>query len=599
MQLRFKILSSVLSFFALTSVAQAGELPFTDVAYNAHFEAIYRMKEWGIFDGYADGSFGYIKEINRAELSKALVLGSGMEESEVDTCADNASKSFSDVSAGQWYTSYVYCAQSKGWVSGDDGKTTFRPGDPVLLPEAFKMILESQYGTPDSSYQGDLWYDIYLNPLLEKKIIYKNGDYSSEYYGYTFMSGYSQIGFNSVITSKTTRQDIAELLYRVRTVLEAGDGELTVYDPLITLSGYETQYGASIEENDGVLTIRDPHFDFEVTNVYIGELDQDDLEIFIKNPSGFENGSDTDWKLMVPSLNSNYEEEELTSDEMFTIQITDADSEPDETLIAWCASIYSRPFEWWEIYDTLCGEEGVNRDSLASLLQLTAYGEDYQGETVLLDPIKNGPLSILKFSDVMAEAANYAYWYEYGSGDYIDYLESLEDLQSVDSDQESDLQTWREEYLEAFEADSEEDIVDSLNDLEALLDEYELQVVESFGSTLTLQVHLGQATSYNHPDYIDYDIYDEPEVLEGEFGDYLWDNMALIFSEANDPYNGEYFGTDQSVSGHYLQITVENQPVLFGDSNGNSSDWNHLAVYSHGLYRNAYYFEITDVEVIE
>ena len=56
-----KIFFALFVFFAAANVAQADELPFTDAG-NEHFEAIYSMKDWGIFDGYSNGSFGSLKE---------------------------------------------------------------------------------------------------------------------------------------------------------------------------------------------------------------------------------------------------------------------------------------------------------------------------------------------------------------------------------------------------------------------------------------------------------------------------------------------------------------------------------------------------------
>ncbi len=597
MKLHLKLLSILLGVLSMSAVAQAGSLPFTDIDdYAAHFESIYKMKEWGIFEGYSDGSFGYLKEINRAELSKALVLGSGMAEEEVSACADNATKSFSDVPAGEWYSDYVYCAQSKGWVSGDDGKTTFRPGDPVLVSEAFKMILESQYGTPDDSFAGSQWYDIYLNALINSKIVYQGGSEDYPYYHYTYLSN-PGIGFTSDIDSKTTRQDIAELLYRIRTILEEQNGELGEYYPLLSMAEYEDEYGATVEEtSSGVLTIQDPHFGFDVTNVYIGDLDPDDLAIFIEDPSAFENGGSTDWNLMVPSLHTNsYEYEELNFDEMFAVRIDGSGA--DAELDSWCTSKYSRPFELWEIYDTLCGEDGVATDELNSLLQLTAHGESYTGETIALDPIKNGPLSILKFNDVFAAAASHAYWY--ATSDELDYLESLADLQSEDSEQEAALQAWREDFVDGFFTDSDADFTSEYSELKPLLLQYERKVLLAMGDPLVLKVPLNYANSYNHMDYVEYSVGEDYEILEGDGGDYFWPTFSLKFSMANDPFQGEYFGRDQGIDTVWLQITVENNPVPFEDFDDESADWNHVAVYMHGLYKDAYYYEITSAEVVE
>lgn len=593
MRLHFKLLLTLLGLFSVTTVAQAGELPFTDADNSAHFEAIYKMKEWGIFDGYSDGSFGYIKEINRAELSKVLVLGSGVEESEVSSCADGASKSFSDVAAGEWYADYVYCAEANGWVSGDDGADTFRPGDPVLLPEAFKMILESQYGTPDESFEGEMWYDLYVNPLVDSNIIYQDSDWGSYYY-YTFLPGYSTMGFDSIITSKTTRQDIAELLYRVRTVLEEGDGELGEYNQLLTLDEYEEKYGASVEESsDGVLTIGDPHFGFEMTNVYIADFDPDDLQIWIKNESAFENGSFTTWNLMYPTLDI---WSEIDLDEVFSLKIYDPDSDPDDELTAYC--YLNAPFDLWDIQNTLCGTNNENADSFESLLQLTAYGENYSGEVISLSPAIEQAQSILNFSEIIWRGASQAYWYEYGEGAHLDYLETLLDLQGEDSEQEAELLAWLEEFIASFSSGNEDETVEAYEALEPIISKYELKLLDSFGETLVLNVELTQATSYNQVDYIIYDTNaDTVEILEGNVDDAFWDSFSLNFAQENDPLGGQYFGRDQSIT-EWVTITVQNEPILSEDFNVSNDELTHVFTYTNGSFHNAYYFEITEAQAL-
>lgn len=610
MRLHFKLLFILVGLFSMTTVARAGELPFTDTGGSAHFEAIYKMKEWGIFDGYSDGSFGYIKEINRAELSKALVLGSGMEESEVSSCADGASKSFSDVAAGAWYSDYVYCAQANGWVSGDDGADTFRPGDPVLLPEAFKMILESQYGTPDESFEGEMWYDLYINPLVDSNIIYQSSNWGSYYY-YTFLPGYQTMGFDSVITSKTTRQDIAELLYRVRTVLEEGDGELAVYDPIISIADYEEKYGADIEEtSNGVLIVQDPHFDFELENLYMGDLSMEDIKIYVENPSGFQNGFNTEWKLMAPALELNSTWDGYSN--LLTVSIEDSNEE--FAVSAQCPGQYSYSFELWSIYNTLCGELGENEDSISALLRLRAHGEDYEGEEPELTPITDNPLSVLTYNKVISSAAGGISSGEEHLEEYLDYLDSLEDLEAENADQKEVLIDWLVDFeaevssfAEAANTGTTEEQSAALSvvlalytELDELIAVYEKEVLESFGETLTIDVDLDYITGYGYDGYAFYRVDSSDFELVGEAGDYFWNSFSLYFSESYDPFEGEYFGKDGSIEGGTVRLTVLNQPVLSGDFTDPSDEgWHYVFQYATGFYQNAYYYEIVDVEVVE
>lgn len=106
---------------------------FSDVeAQHKYALAISYLKEWGILNGYSDGSFQPEKEINRAELLKVLILAAGHSPSEAyGNC-------FPDVKDG-WFAPYVCFAKAKGWINGyADG--TFQPGRPVSKAESLKMI---------------------------------------------------------------------------------------------------------------------------------------------------------------------------------------------------------------------------------------------------------------------------------------------------------------------------------------------------------------------------------------------------------------------------------------------------------------------------
>ncbi len=297
-----KPLLALLATLLLPNIAFAGEAPYWDATSNSHFEAIYWTHELGIFEGYADGSFEPNNEINRAELAKVLVLGSGVVEDEVDACAEGATRTFSDVPASEWYTDYVYCAEAKGWVSGDDGKSTFRPGDPILKAEAFKMLVQSQYGTPDASYEGDAWYDIYVNFLTDHNIIMEEEFYGGTYLSYSYLalgSYEDNIGFEGTMSSKMARFDMAELLYRLHVVFEVNDGE--PFNLLFTFEEISSLFGTEFEIEDGTLFIADPYFGFRADGIPLDKVgDAEDLRIYIENPSAFENGGETIWYVVYP-----------------------------------------------------------------------------------------------------------------------------------------------------------------------------------------------------------------------------------------------------------------------------------------------------------
>jgi len=306
-----KKIISILALVALTLPlsASAASQPFTDVY--SHMESLIWMKEWGVFGGYDDGSFKPYNEINRAELAKVLVLGSGIEESEVNECAADATHDFSDVDDGQWYTDYIYCANAMGWITGDDGTTTARPGDPALLAETFKMVVEAHYGTPPAIYNDTYWYDPYINFMLDHGILAKEeGSIWSEfvYFGYLGLdySNDSHFGFGSNYSDKVSRIDVSELIYRLRVMFveDSAPGYGGYYNLYLSLDDYVEQYGAVIEEEDGNLSVTDSFFGFSMENIPLEDYDTNELSIFVRNPSSHVNGFKTEWYLLAPNEDS-------------------------------------------------------------------------------------------------------------------------------------------------------------------------------------------------------------------------------------------------------------------------------------------------------
>jgi hypothetical protein len=302
----------LLGLVFISHSALAGTAPYTDGFIS---EAVYQTKQWGIFSGYSDGSFQYTKEMNRAELSKVLVL-SQIEESEVASCAEGTDWDFVDVADDEWYSDYVYCAKAKGWVSGDDGLNTFRPGDPVLMGETFKMIVESQYGTPSDDFSGTAWYDLYRNFLDDYQIITLYTGYFSDtvYHQFTYLDlGYEDqyIGFDSdSLASKMGRGEIAELLYRMRIVFSEQDG--SPYDLLYSFDEMEELYGTEIELKDDLLSIADPHTGFRAEAIPVEKIgvDADDWRVYVGNPSALNNGGHTTWWLYYSNSETGYYEPE-------------------------------------------------------------------------------------------------------------------------------------------------------------------------------------------------------------------------------------------------------------------------------------------------
>ncbi len=159
----FAIMLFVPTTFAQTTDVAVG---FNDIS-RAHpqYTAITFMNEAGVISGYDDGTFKPENPINRAEVLKIILMGSGID-SDVEFQAD-----FPDVQADHWFAPYVIKAKAMGFVKGNDADGTFAPSRQVNLAEFLKMLLnanalDTTAYTFDNSIPNipeDAWYYSYVN----------------------------------------------------------------------------------------------------------------------------------------------------------------------------------------------------------------------------------------------------------------------------------------------------------------------------------------------------------------------------------------------------------------------------------------------------
>lgn len=99
---------------------------------------IYDLMRQGVFTGHGDGTFKPEDGINRAELSKVLVVGGLFK----DPTIEEYNNCFSDIGDTEWYVPYVCFLSEINVIDGyPDG--TFRPEQKVNKAEAVKMILNT------------------------------------------------------------------------------------------------------------------------------------------------------------------------------------------------------------------------------------------------------------------------------------------------------------------------------------------------------------------------------------------------------------------------------------------------------------------------
>jgi hypothetical protein len=176
---------------------------FSDVSSgHENYNAISYLKEKGIINGFADGTFKPENKLNRAEAIKVIIEA-------FDYASVTYSGGFSDVKAGDWFSSYVASGKKEGIINGySDG--SFKPGNTLLLAEALKIVLVGAKASVPSSVDKDVfsdvrvsdWFSVYAYFARENNIIL--GD------------DYGKIS----PASEITRGEFAEIIFRMMKVSE-------------------------------------------------------------------------------------------------------------------------------------------------------------------------------------------------------------------------------------------------------------------------------------------------------------------------------------------------------------------------------------------
>jgi len=183
-----------------TEIVSGTQVLFNDLTmFDDHYYAIQYLKDKEIISGYEDGTFRPDNPLNRAELLKILVEGTGVSP---DLASYN--NCFPDV-GNEWFASYICYAKANKWISGyPDG--TFKPANFVNKAEAIKMLLEI-YNEPlysaslapyDDVFSGT-WFANYIYTAKTKGLLEETGNL---YYP----------------SNNITRGEISENIYRLLTI---------------------------------------------------------------------------------------------------------------------------------------------------------------------------------------------------------------------------------------------------------------------------------------------------------------------------------------------------------------------------------------------
>lgn len=106
---------------------------FSDIYDSNVYDAVEKLSEFSIINGYEDGTFRPNNTITRAEFAKIIVAMANLYQK------TNTGYTFKDVS-GHWAKEYITIAQEKGIINGVSNDM-FAPDDNVTYEQALKMIV--------------------------------------------------------------------------------------------------------------------------------------------------------------------------------------------------------------------------------------------------------------------------------------------------------------------------------------------------------------------------------------------------------------------------------------------------------------------------
>lgn len=149
-----KVLSLVLVLtLVLGSFSFAFAAP-TDVVGTEYEDAVERLGQLKVLEGYPDGTFKPANTITRAEFAAVVVRAKGL-----DAAAQAAKGTtvFTDVPAGNWAAGYINIASKLGFVKGM-GDGTFAPNSPVTYEQAVTMVIRVLGYDPAAEARGGYPY---------------------------------------------------------------------------------------------------------------------------------------------------------------------------------------------------------------------------------------------------------------------------------------------------------------------------------------------------------------------------------------------------------------------------------------------------------
>ena len=181
---------------------------YTDITDTELMQTVNALSNYGIINGYDDGSFRPYNNITRAEFSKIICVAGMFDTTGV------TENNFYDVDGTHWARSYIYTAKRLGIINGIS-QVAFAPEANITYEQAIKMIVASM-GYGDEAMRKGGYPQGYITIANELGILN---------------------GISYVQTDYATRANIARIIYGA---MDAPCYELTEYNGNVVRSSVAT-----------------------------------------------------------------------------------------------------------------------------------------------------------------------------------------------------------------------------------------------------------------------------------------------------------------------------------------------------------------------
>lgn len=195
----FGLIGSTLFAVPMSMAANFSDVP----AAHKNAIAIQTIKDAGIVSGYGDSSFKPDKPVSRAEALAIVLKAVG-----IATQKSSQKIPFTDVTENMWFFPMIQKGFAMGKLKGYEDKT-FRPQNPVTLPEALALTLSffniatkgiTATSPIYSGFENEAWYAKYAEYAKDQNLIEPDE--------------------KGLVDAKKglTRGEFAEIIYRMRKV---------------------------------------------------------------------------------------------------------------------------------------------------------------------------------------------------------------------------------------------------------------------------------------------------------------------------------------------------------------------------------------------